>query len=59
MVRLYDALVAYAVDLGDLAADLGGAAGETLIDQAAAQVPLTRPANDSIDDSPRRAGYRS
>ena len=39
MVRLYDALVGYASELGELAADLGGAAGEALIDEAAAQVP--------------------
>ena len=39
VVRLYDALVAFAADLGDLAADLGGSAGEYLIDEAAAQVP--------------------
>lgn len=38
VVRLYDALVGYASELGELAADLGGAAGESLIDEAAAQV---------------------
>ena len=45
VVRLYDALMAFAADLGDLAADLGGAAGELLIDEAAAQVayPFHKP----------------
>lgn len=47
VVRLYDALVAFAADLGDLAADLGGAAGEYLIDEAAAQVPSSPPFSPS------------
>ena len=38
VVRLYDSMAVFAGDLGDLAADVGGAAGEALIDRASAQV---------------------
>ncbi len=38
VVRLYDGMAAFAADLGDLAADVGGAAGEVLIDRSSAQV---------------------
>ena len=37
-MRLYDGMAAFAADLGELAADVGGAAGEALIDRASAQV---------------------
>ncbi len=37
VVRLYDGMAVFAADLGDLAADVGGAAGEALIDRASAQ----------------------
>ena len=38
VVRLYDGMATFATDLGELATDVGGAAGEALIDQASAQV---------------------
>ena len=38
VVRLYDGMAAVATDLGDVAADVGGAAGELLIDRSSAQV---------------------
>ena len=38
MVRLYDTLAVNAAELGDLAAELGGARGEALMDECAAKV---------------------
>ena len=60
VVRLYDGMAAFAADLGDLAADVGGAAGEALIDRAAAQVCAVMMHGLSAEPMRTRAarGYR-